>query len=109
MIILLTVLAVARVTRFITSDVLFDTPRNAVVKWLIANGEGNERSVHFGRLRTRAAYLIVCDWCSSIYVGAAAAGAWYAWGETMAFMAITLALAASYVTGFVSTITERGE
>lgn len=102
MIILLTVLAVARVTRFITADALFDGIRNRTVVRL--TNEGRLR-----RLRADIAYLIMCPWCSSVYVGAAAAGAWYVWGETLWFMAITLALAASYATGFLATITDRGE
>lgn len=101
MIIVLTVLAVARVTRFITTDVLIETPRNAVLRWLVRD----ERTTFAHKL----AYLISCDWCSSIYVGAGAACAYAVWGETMPFMAVTLALAASYVTGFLATITERGE
>lgn len=93
-------LAVARVTRLITVDVLFDEPRTWLVQKLINPG-------HAEGFRTKIAYLIVCDWCVSVYVGAAGAGAWYAWGETMPFMAITAALAASYVTGFLASTQER--
>lgn len=101
-VIILTVLAVARVTRFITTDVLFDGPRTWVVQKLINPG-------HARVVRDKIAYLIMCDWCSSIYVGGAAACAYAAWGETMPFMVVTLALAASYVTGFLASVTERGE
>lgn len=103
MILVLTILAVARVTRFITSDVLFEGVRARVIRKLIEH-EGAPSA-----LRGKLAYLIVCDWCASAYVGAAVAGAWYAWGETMAYEATVLALAASYVTGFLATITDRGE
>lgn len=102
MIVILTVLAVARVTRLITSDVLFDGPRNWALKRLINPGR-------LRRTRDKLAYLIVCDWCASMYVGAAAAGAYAAWHGTMPFMGVTLALAASYATGFLATITDRGE
>lgn len=98
----LMILAVARVTRLITTDVLFDEPRNWVVRKLISPGRARV-------LRDKLAYLIMCDWCSSMYVGAAGAGAWYAWGETLPFMAVCAALAASYVTGFLASVTERGE
>lgn len=92
-------LAVARVTRLITTDVLLDAPRNWLTRRILApNPEGS--------VRTAVAYLIICSWCVSIYVGAAGAGAWYAWGETMPFMVITAALAASYVTGFLASLTE---
>ncbi len=98
MIVILTVLAVARVTRLITTDTVFDDLRNPVIRWLVRDGR-----------ESRLAYLIMCDWCSSVYVGAAAAGAYWTWGETMPYMATVLALAASYVTGFLAMVTERGE
>jgi hypothetical protein len=97
MIIILTVLAVARVTRLITDDRILNRPRGVVARWLDVRGWDE------------MAYLIFCPWCMSVYVGAAAAGAWYAWGETMPFMAVTLALAASYVTGFLASIKEAGD
>lgn len=100
MILVLTILAVARVTRLITTDVLFEGWRNATVARLMAD----ESSL----LRTKIAYLIVCDWCASVYVGAAAAGAYWAWGETMPYMVICLALAASYATGFLASVKEGG-
>jgi hypothetical protein len=103
MIIVLTVLAVARVTRFITSDVLFEAPRTWLIRKLIDH-EGEPSAI-----RGKIAYLIVCDWCASVYVGAAAAGAWYVWGESMPYMAVTLALAASYVTGYLASIKEAGD
>lgn len=92
-------LAVARVTRLITTDVLFDAPRGALARAVL-------RSNPEGSVRTALAYLLTCTWCASVYVGAAGAGAWYAWGETMPFMVITAALAASYVTGFLASIQE---
>lgn len=92
-------LAVARVTRLITVDVLFDEPRTWLVQKLINPG-------HAEGFRAKIAYLIVCDWCASVYVGAAGAGAWCVWGETMPFMAITAALAASYVTGYLASTQE---
>lgn len=92
-------LAVARVTRLITTDVLFDGPRN----WLTHRAlKGNPE----GPVRTALAYLIICSWCTSIYVGAAGAGAWYLWHGTVLYVVITAALAASYVTGFLASMTE---
>lgn len=92
-------LAVARVTRLITTDVLFEQPRGWLVRAVL---RGNPE----GPVRTVVAYLMTCTWCASVYVGAAGAGAWYAWGETVSFMVITAALAASYVTGFLASLTE---
>lgn len=96
---LLTLLATARVTRFVTTDVLFNGPRTWLVNRLMPTGE--ETGV-----RQRAAYLLVCSWCASVYVGGALGGAWYAWGDTMWYMTATLALAASYVTGALADRTE---
>lgn len=104
MIIILALLAVARITRLITTDVLFDAPRRRVLNWLTDRGRATDRPV-----RGAIAYLIVCDWCASVYVGAAVAGAYAAWGETMPFMVVCMALSASYVTGFLASVTERGE
>lgn len=92
-------LAVARVTRLITTDVLFDVPRGWLVRRVL---KGNPE----GAARTALAYLMTCTWCASVYVGVAGAGAWYAWHGTMPFMVITAALAASYVTGFLASLTE---
>lgn len=95
MIEILTVLAIARVTRLITRDALFDTPRTAAAQWLV--GSGRARS-----LRDHLAYLILCPWCMSIYVAAAAAYAYAQWHATMPYMTVVLALAASHVTGFLA-------
>ena len=95
MIIVLTILAVARVTRLVTTDVLTETPR----VWLTLRLES----------WPRIQYLIHCDWCASVYTGAAGAVAYAAWGETLWFMAVVLALSASYATGFLASITERGD
>lgn len=102
MIIILALLAVARLTRLITTDTIFETPRTWVLQRLINPGRARA-------LRDKLAYLIVCDWCTSVYVGAAVAGAYAVWGETMPFMVVCMALSASYVTGFLASVTERGE
>lgn len=85
----LTVLAVARVTRLLTADRILDRPRIAIME-------------QFGP-DSMTAYWVTCPWCMSIYVGAAGAGAWAAWGTTTAYQAVTLALAASHVTGWLAT------
>lgn len=93
--VVLAVLATARLTRLITTDVLFEDPRAWVVRKLISPGRARA-------LRDKLAYLVVCDWCASMYVGAAVFGAWWAWGETMWFIWATGTLTASYVTGAFS-------
>lgn len=81
-------LAVARLTRLVTTDRITEAPRN----WALAR-------LPDGHL---LAYLVVCNWCVSVYTGAAvaAAGAWagaWSWG-----WAPPVALAFSYVAGWLA-------
>lgn len=101
----LLLLATARLTRFITTDVLFETPRNALITRLIS---GPVESPTAG-IRGKVAYLIVCDWCASVYVGAALMGAWHYWGETMWFMMTTAALSMSYGAGYLASADRAGD
>lgn len=84
----LTLLAVARVTRLINADRITEAPRNALVRRLDPEG--------------LAAYMVFCPWCVSVYTGAAGAAAWWAWGETRVFTAAVAALAASHVAGLLA-------
>lgn len=88
LIVVVTALATARVTRLITEDRILDAPRNAVL-----------RALPDGHL---LAYLLTCPWCVSIYTGtlAAAGGAWAGWW-LWAWVPM-LALAFSYVTGWLA-------
>ena len=101
-VIILTLLATARATRLITTDVLFEGIRNKAVQRLVSPGRARV-------LRDKTAYLILCDWCASVYTGTAAACTYAMWHATMPFMVVVLALSASYVTGFLASVTERGE
>ena len=96
MIIVLTVLAIARVTRLITTDMIFEGSRNWLLTRIIPVGKEESE------WRSKLAYLVLCPWCMSIYVGAVAACAYAVWGETMPYMTVVLALAASHVTGFLA-------
>ncbi len=91
---ILTALATARITRLITTDRITQAPRHAILRRL------DEDSL--------LAYLLVCDWCASVYVGAGAAGAWVLWGTTTAYLAVVAALAFSYTAGFLAS-RESGE
>lgn len=85
---LLLLLATARLTRLVTTDRITQAPRH----WII--GKLPEESL--------AAYLIVCDWCVSVYTGAVMAGTWWAWGAHTWYTAVLAALAASYAAGFLA-------
>jgi len=64
---LLAALATARGTRLLTRDRILDAPRNRIIRALPRE--------------SLLSYLILCDWCTSMYVGTAAAavGAWSSW------------------------------
>ncbi|MFD3535229.1 hypothetical protein [Streptomyces sp. NPDC058664] len=81
-------LATARVTRLVTRDRILDAPRRAVLRALPDDN--------------LLAYLVVCDWCVSVYTGAAAAavGAWAGWWSWAWVPALLLAF--SYVTGWLA-------
>lgn len=84
-------LVTARVTRLVTTDRITQAPR----RWALL------------RLRSDglAAYLLVCDWCVSVYVGAVVASVGAGAGSWPWTWALPLALAFSYVAGYLA----RGE
>lgn len=83
---LVAALATGRLTRLITRDRIMHAPR----RWLLSKLEPEGL----------AAYLLVCDWCASVYVGAGmalllwAGPAWVLWP--------LYALAFSYVAGWLA-------
>lgn len=91
----LTTLAVARLTRLVTADVIMLPFR----RWVI-NRAGEDSSL---------AYLVHCSWCTSIWLSFPLAAIWailmlpmHLW-----WMLIPAALTMSYVTGLLSQIEER--
>lgn len=104
----LLVLTTARLTRLVTTDVLLKPIRERATRALLVYKD-IKLEIPLTRtsgFRYQLAYLIVCDWCASMYVGVAVAGAWWAWGDTMWLMMLCAALSASYVTGFLASKTE---
>lgn len=87
----LMLLAVPRITRFVTDDVIFDRPRGWALKRL------TDHNPHHP-----VAYLLLCPWCVSVYAGAAMGAAWWAWGDTRPFTALCVALAASHIAGMLA-------
>jgi hypothetical protein len=81
-------LATARITRLITTDYLTAVPR----AWLINRmGTGSKIS-----------YLVACPWCSSMWVAAAAAPAFYWWHTNPWVQVPAVALAISQAVGMMS-------
>lgn len=85
---LVAALVTARITRLVTTDRITEAPRT----WLLRRLPDE----------SLAAYLVVCDWCASFYIGLAVAlgGAlanWWGWWWT-----VPLGLAFSYVAGWLA-------
>ena len=87
-----TVLAVARVTRFVVADQLTEGFR----AWVI-NRFGSESNL---------AYLVHCNWCTSIWAGVPIVGAAFTLQHWVTYMILTW-LAASHVTGLLGQL-DRG-
>ena len=79
-------LATARLTRLVTTDRITKAPREWAVRRLDADG--------------LLAYLLVCDWCTSVYTGAGVA-AWLWFGPSWSVWPL-YALAFSYAAGWLS-------
>lgn len=88
LLVLLAVLATARLTVLVVDDYITTRLR----AWVGDHGPD------------WAVYLVQCAWCVSIYTGAAVAAAVYAWPDTWPVQVALIGLAASYVTG---TLAER--
>lgn len=91
---LLTLLAVARVTRLVTTDRITVRPRDAFVRWAAARSKAEDGGL--------LAYMAFCPWCVSVYTGAAGGAAWWAWGDSRIFTAAVAALAASHIAGLLA-------
>lgn len=83
---LVAALATARLTRLVTRDQITHGARRRALK----------RLDHDGML----AYLIVCDWCVSVYTGSVVA-AWMAWGPSWTLWPLAV-LAFSYTAGWLA-------
>ena len=88
---LLAAFATYRITRFITADALFEPARERL------EGICEDRGWH------RAAYLLNCDWCLSVWVAFVAAILVTLWPDNRVLIVVLLAMTFSAVTGLAST------
>jgi hypothetical protein len=93
LLVLLAVLATARLTRLVARDAISDPAR----AWL------HERGPEW------LTYLVHCPWCVSIWLGAGVAAATYNWPARWWVVIPLVALTASYVTGALALLTARLE
>lgn len=89
---ILAALATARITRMVTSDRITLAPR----KWLLRRLVNRFGEDHL------LPYMVVCDWCVSVYIAGGVTGAWVLAGSTLWFQAPAAALALSYAAGFLA-------
>lgn len=88
--IVLTLVAVYRLTRLVTSDYIAEPIRKwAERRW------GTE---------SKRAYLLTCNWCLSIYVAPAVAVPVVLWPSNRIVWAVVLSLTASAVAGLIATM-----
>lgn len=85
-------LAVARVTRLIAEDKIFERPR----VWALAKLPEDSMT----------GYLITCRWCVSVWIAIPAAVVAVLWGAKPWFLIPALALAYSQVTGLLTRLEE---
>lgn len=83
---ILAVLSTARLTRLITADYVTRSLRGWVHR-------------RFGT-DSKIGYMVVCDWCLSVYVGAVVATV--LWWHVGVVPIVALALSASYLTGLLT-------
>jgi hypothetical protein len=121
--ILVYALAVARVTRLITSDKITERPRLVFVHWRYRKAHpwidniDKEMLSPFSQAQLRKenlrlameqnpppllAYMAMCPWCVSIYAGAITAPIVWFWGTSPWLVVPGLALAFSYLAGFLA-------
>jgi len=90
-VVLVYVLAVARVTGLITLDEITCHAREWVIEHLPLNQAG-----------VALEYFVTCPWCVSVWVAGLSAPLIWLWGDTPAVLIPALALAASQVTGMLA-------
>jgi uncharacterized membrane protein len=84
--------SVARITRMITTDRIFERARD----WLL------DRINPHGMIT----YMLSCPWCISIYVGSVGAVVMYRYGGEPCVTVPAIALTASYITGWLESLTK---
>jgi Protein of unknown function (DUF1360) len=88
LLVLLAIGATMRLTRLVTADKITEPIRERLTeRW----GEDSQR-----------AYLISCDYCSSMYVAPVVATVTVLWGDNRAVIVGLVALTASFIAGYVA-------
>jgi hypothetical protein len=87
LLVVVTVLAVARLTRLVTVDYLLHPLRERVAARFGPDGN--------------VAYLVSCPWCLSVWLAGPVVAVAVAWPDNRVVQAVMVALAASHVAGLL--------
>ena len=105
LIIIMYALAVARITRLITHDVITEPIRSALLRRFDPQKRRHRLAVYaLGDMNDNTDG---CPWCVSVWVSVASAPAAIYWQHNTITATILLALAASYATGIMAEHTGR--
>jgi hypothetical protein len=94
-IVLIYVLAVARLTGLVVTDTITEGLRDRLIGWL------DDRPQTLGSF---VATLIQCPWCASIWISVVAGPLVWFWGESPVMLIPALILAFSQVAGMISNL-----
>lgn len=94
LLVVLTFLAVARLTRLVTADVIMAPVRSWIVRHRPDRGPDEPEDW--------VVFLIHCRWCASIWLAVPVAAAVYGWHTNCVVQVGLLALAASHVTALLA-------
>lgn len=97
---------VARVTRLVTTDVITEPLRNKLHVYGVNRDYSAEKQAYVGgkasqKLAHFASKLVHCDWCSSVWVGAAAVLSAHWWADTQAWNLVALVASLSFVASWI--------
>jgi len=90
-------LACARLTGLITSDRITEQVRMRLVRRFCRDAPADDCT-------NWRAYLLLCQWCMSIWVAALFAPLWWLWGDSPWLLVPVAFLAFSQITGMLSSI-----
>lgn len=97
LLVLLTLVAVARAARLVTADKITEPIRDWICRVV-----RNDRGAIIECARPKLLYFITCPWCTSIWIGAVAAGLVVQWPDTKIVWALMILGASSEVAGLLA-------
>lgn len=94
LLVVLTILAVARLTRLVTADTIADPVRGWIIRHRPAKGAHEAEDW--------VVYLVHCRWCASMWIAGPVAVAVWFWHGHAAAQIVLIALAASHATALLA-------